>query len=121
MFIFPVVQNSSIAFEGPARGRALMLPGGPISNHPNLHVEKIFSGLKYPTSMAFLAPNDILVSEKDGTVQRIINGHIQNYPVLKVNVDRTDERGLDGLTVYTNKTLNITNVFLYYRVQAYFS
>lgn len=71
--------------------------------------------------MAFLAPNDILVSEKDGTVQRIINGHIQNQPVLKVNVDKTDERGLDGLAVYTNESLNATNVFLYYRVQAQFS
>jgi aldose sugar dehydrogenase len=98
-----------------------MLPGGPILNDTSLHVETIFSGLKYPTSMAFLAPNDILVSEKDGTVQRIINGHIQNQPVLKVNVDKTDERGLDGLAVYTNESLNATNVFLYYRVQAQFS
>jgi glucose/arabinose dehydrogenase len=113
-FIFSTAQNFGNASEGQARGRASMLPGGPILNDSTLHVETTFSGLKYPTSMAFLAPNDILVSEKDGIVQRIINGHIQSQPVLKVNVDKTDERGLDGLTVYTNKSLNITNVYLYY-------
>jgi Glucose/sorbosone dehydrogenases len=91
-----------------------MLPGGPILNDSSLHVETVFSGLKNPTSMAFLTPNDILVSEKDGTVQRIINGHIESQPVLMLNVDKTDERGLDGLTVYTNESLNITNVYLYY-------
>lgn len=91
-----------------------MLPGGPVLNDSRLHIQRIFSGLKYPTSMAFLAPNDILVSEKDGIVQRIINGHIQNNPVLKVNVDKTDERGLDGLTISMNESRNTTNVFLYY-------
>jgi len=114
IFIFSTLVNSCNASGGLARGRAYVLPGGPILNDSRLHVETIFSGLKYPTSMAFLAPNDILVSEKDGTVQRIINGHIQSQPVLKVTVDKTDERGLDGLTVYTNESLNITNVFLYY-------
>jgi len=108
------MQNTSSASEGLARGRALMLPGGPVLNDSRLHIQRIFSGLKNPTSMAFLGPDDILVSEKEGTVQRIINGHIQNQPVLRVNVDETDERGLDGLTVSTNESRNTTNVFLYY-------
>ena len=35
----------------------------------------VFGGLKFPTTMAFLGLNDILVLEKDkGTVNRIING-----------------------------------------------
>ena len=42
---------------------------------PNLSAKIVFTGLKFPTSMAFLGPNDILVLEKDeGTVNRIING-----------------------------------------------
>jgi len=64
--------------------------------------------------MAFLGPNDIIVSEKDGSVERIINGNIQTMPLIKVDVDKTDERGLDGLTISTNDSSNTTNVFLYY-------
>jgi len=41
----------------------------------NLKVEQVFRGLDFPTTMAFLGPDDILVLEKDkGTVQRITDG-----------------------------------------------
>ncbi|HYV52936.1 MAG TPA: hypothetical protein VE971_06540, partial [Candidatus Eisenbacteria bacterium] len=44
-------------------------PQGPIIVDPHLMVEAVFKGLRYPTSMAFLGPNDILFTEKDaGTV-----------------------------------------------------
>jgi aldose sugar dehydrogenase len=102
------------ASEGSPRGRAVMLPGGPVLNGSSLKIQRVFTGLKYPTSMAFLGPNDIIVSEKDGSVERIINGHIQTMPLIKVDVDKTDERGLDGLTISTNDPSNTTNVFLYY-------
>ena len=36
-----------------------------VVNNPNLKVETVFKGLRSPTSMDFLAPNDILVLEKD--------------------------------------------------------
>ena len=36
-----------------------------VVNNPNLKVETVFKGLRPPTSMAFLGPNDILVLEKD--------------------------------------------------------
>ena len=50
-------------------------PKGPIINDPTLEVEAVFKGLRYPTSMHFLGPSDILVTEKDnGTVMRIVNG-----------------------------------------------
>ncbi|MEP6576925.1 MAG: PQQ-dependent sugar dehydrogenase [Nitrososphaerota archaeon] len=114
IFIYSTLHNTCSASEGSARGRALMLAGGPVLNDSRLHIQRIFSGLKYPTSMAFLAPNDILISEKDGIVQRIINGHIQKQPLINLIVDKTDERGLDGLTVSSNESRNITNVFLYY-------
>src|ERR671932_817659 len=46
----------------------------PIINDPNLKAEVVVNGLELPTGMAFLAPNDMLVIEKDkGTVQRIID------------------------------------------------
>ena len=57
---------------------------------PALKVELVAEGLDYPTSMAFLGPNDFLVLENQkGTVQRILNGHISSRPLLTVNV--TDE------------------------------
>src|SRR5947199_6633169 len=48
---------------------------GPAILDPNLKAQVILRGLRYPTSMAFLGPNDILVTEKDaGIVRRIVNG-----------------------------------------------
>ena len=46
--------------------------------------------------MAFLAPNYILVLEKNnGTVKRIINGNVIKEPLLDVNVATPkNERGL---------------------------
>ena len=50
-------------------------PQGPIIVDPHLRTETVFRGLRYPTSMAFLGPNDILFTEKDaGTVRRVVNG-----------------------------------------------
>ncbi|HYY50715.1 MAG TPA: PQQ-dependent sugar dehydrogenase [Nitrososphaeraceae archaeon] len=72
----------------------------PTVNDPNLNVEKVFEGLRFPTKMAFLGPDDILVLEKDnGTVQRIVNGQILSEPVLDVNVANKFERGLLGIAI----------------------
>jgi aldose sugar dehydrogenase len=82
-----------------------------------LRLETVANGLNRPTAMAFLGPDDMLVIEKDdGTVQRIIDGEVQEEPVLDVavaNDNGTNERGLLGLAVdkYNETT---TYVFLYY-------
>ncbi|HET7390135.1 MAG TPA: PQQ-dependent sugar dehydrogenase, partial [Nitrososphaeraceae archaeon] len=70
-------------------------------NNSNLKIETVFKGgLKSPTSMAFLGPNDILVLEKDnGTVQRIVDGKMLPHPVLKVPVANKLERGMLGIAV----------------------
>jgi glucose/arabinose dehydrogenase len=48
---------------------------------PALGVETVVEGLEFPTTMAFLGPNDILVLEKEkGTVQRILNGKMLPEP-----------------------------------------
>ena len=63
-------------------------------------VEEVFDGLELPTSMAFLGENDILVTEKDsGRVQRIIDGEMQDDPVIDVQVANNDERGLLGIDI----------------------
>jgi glucose/arabinose dehydrogenase len=72
----------------------------PTVNDPNLKVEKVFEGLRFPTKMAFLGLNDILVLEKDnGTVQRIVNGKMLPEPILDVNVANKYERGMLGIAV----------------------
>jgi glucose/arabinose dehydrogenase len=97
---------------------------GPIIGNPKLKAEVVVEGLKLPTSMAFLGPDDILVLEKNkGTVQRIINGTMLPKPLLDVNVSTESERGMLGIAVSdsngTATNLEERNpsskyVFLYY-------
>jgi aldose sugar dehydrogenase len=95
-----------------------------IISDPNLKIEVVATGLKLPTSMAFLGPDDILVLEKNnGTVRRIINGTLLSEPLLDLNVGYLRERGLLGIAAaknengYTNGTVsntgNSTHVLLY--------
>jgi aldose sugar dehydrogenase len=85
----------------------------PIINDSNLKAELVFKGLKSPTSMVFLGPNDILVLEKDqGTVQRIINGNMPAQPLLQVNVATDGERGMLGIAITKNVTNGTPFVFL---------
>src|ERR687888_2091131 len=87
----------------------------PIINDPNLKVELVARGLKFPTTMAFLGPNDILVLEKNnGTVQRIVNGVMLPKPLLDVNVATLNDRGMLGIAVAKNNNDRPTYVFLYF-------
>ena len=94
-------------------------PHGPFINDPKLKAEVVFKGLNFPTSMAFLGSNDILVLEKnDGTVRRIVNGIMLPNPLLHVNVDNKGERGMLGIAVTRMKNIGnsqlTTFVFLYF-------
>jgi glucose/arabinose dehydrogenase len=77
-------------------------------NNSNLKIETVFKGgLKLPTSMAFLGPNDILVLEKDnGTVQRIVDGKMLSHPILKVPVASKLERGMLGIAIARHRNNN---------------
>ena len=87
----------------------------PILQDSGLTTELVSASLKDPTSMTFIGPNDILVTEKNtGTVQRVINGKIMDEPLLDVNVNGEDERGLLGITASKNSTTGKNYVFLYY-------
>src|SRR5919199_4845701 len=85
-----------------------------ISNDPHLKVEVVAQGLRSPTSMAFLGPNDILVLEKEsGTVQRIIDGKMLPQPLLQLPVSITSERGMLGIATAKHSN-GPMYVFLYY-------
>src|SRR5215208_1639344 len=94
-------------------------PSQPVINDPNLKLELVSKGLKLPTQMAFVGPDDILVLEKDnGIVKRIVNGVILEEPILDVNVATAFERGLVGIAIAedANETIqrNSNIVYLYY-------
>ncbi|MGA8082609.1 MAG: PQQ-dependent sugar dehydrogenase [Candidatus Nitrosopolaris sp.] len=90
----------------------------PIINDPSLKADLVFQGLRNPTSMAFLGPNDVLVLEKDqGTVQRIVNGSMLPQPALHVTVATEGERGMLGIAIAKHTATNGTTakfVYLYY-------
>ena len=80
----------------------------------NLSIELVAEGLEFPTTMAFLGPDDILVLEKDnGTVRRIINSSLLEKPLLNVNVNTEKELCMCGIA--TSKTVSgHSYVFLYF-------
>jgi glucose/arabinose dehydrogenase len=97
---------------------------------PNLKIELVTSGLDFPTTMAFLGPDDFLILEKNtGNVKRFVNGTLIEKPLLHVSASIKDERGLLGIAIseknknnYYNNALLVQNkdishnVFLYYIV-----
>src|SRR5215216_2313416 len=87
----------------------------PSIKDPNLGVELVSSDtLEFPTSMAFLGPEDILVLEKEkGTVQRIVNGEMLLTPVLTVGVASQVERCMCGIAVSKSDSGTVY-VFLYF-------
>src|SRR5215208_6231554 len=98
-----------------------------VLSDPKLKVELVASGLDFPTTMAFLAQDDFFILEKNtGNVKRFVNGTQVEKPLLHVNTNIKDERGLLGIAVSEKKTnfydnpffienKKLThNVFLYY-------
>jgi aldose sugar dehydrogenase len=81
----------------------------------SLKSQLITQGLRAPSAMAFIGPNDILVTEKNtGNVQRIANGTISSQPLLHVDTTKKDERGLLGIATSINNESKKTFVFLYF-------
>jgi aldose sugar dehydrogenase len=73
----------------------------------NLQITRLTTDeLNLPTSIDFLAENDILVIEKNtGQVKRILDGKVLNEPVLDVNVATDTNRGLLGIAILNTKDL----------------
>jgi len=72
--------------------------------------------------MAFLNSENILVLEKQGQVRLVSNGQLKSEPVLQVQVDTENERGLLGIAVMNDSNTDsdptqnsdAQTVFLYY-------
>ena len=94
-------------------------PKMPELHDQKLKVELVASGLKFPTTMAFVENDDILILEKNnGTIKRIVNGRLLDRPVLDLNVANKVERGLLGIAVANqtlgNGSINKTSLYLFY-------
>ena len=69
---------------------------------PNLAVTAVATGLNQPIAMAFIGPDDILVTEKaTGIVQRVTGGVVTGG-VLDLAVNSSSERGLLGIALHPN-------------------
>ena len=97
--VLPYLSNNCSDFYSyGAYSKALPSPSGPTINDESLTVEKVVSGLTFPTSMTFVGEDDILVTEKNtGQVKRILDGQIQDSPLIDLSVATKIERGLLGI------------------------
>jgi aldose sugar dehydrogenase len=109
--IFGQIQNQSVATTGNQTTTQ------PYLVDPSLKVEMVSSGFDFPTSMAFLGKDDILLLEKNtGNVLRILHGKVSHL-LLHIDVSFERESGLLGIAISGNETkssADIVFVYLYY-------
>ena len=109
-----VLTSFSWNSPGTAFARVKTSIDGPVINDTHLGAQLVVSGLKSPSAMAFMDPDDILVTEKNtGNVIRVMNGVISQQPLLHLNVTKKDERSLLGLAVSDIEDEK-KHAFLYY-------
>jgi aldose sugar dehydrogenase len=76
-------------------------------NDPKLKAELLVEGIDFPSAMAILGSNDILVLEKDkGMVRRIVEGSMVDKPLLDLKLSGVGESGLVGLAIANLKQSN---------------
>jgi aldose sugar dehydrogenase len=116
-FFFIVDQNEEI--QGQILSQSVnntSVTDYPALSDRNLKIETVATGFAFPTAIAFLGNNEILLLEKNtGNVFRIVNGNISNL-VVRLNVSIEDERGLLGIAISRNDKSKQDNpfVFLYF-------
>jgi glucose/arabinose dehydrogenase len=87
---------------------------------PKLKIENFTTELpSYPTSMAFIDSNNLLVLHKGGELMLVSKGELQQEPVLKLPVNLSVEQGLLGIAISNDTEEGFTSnnpkkVFLYY-------
>ena len=114
VFLILILLSYSWKYFGSALARAKVAIEGPVINDTTLTAQLVVGGLKTPSAMAFLGPNDILIAEKNtGNIIRAVNGVISPQPILHVSATKKDERGLLGLAVSDTEN-DKKHVFIYY-------
>ena len=80
----------------------------------SLRIEQVARGLEFPTAMAFVGPDDILVLEKNsGSVRRIVDGKLTEESLLDVKSAQEGERGMLGIAVSNDTQNGITHTYAF--------
>src|SRR5215207_9386121 len=121
-FVYATVSDNDIVQDPNEEEEVILNPI--LKNNSGVKVEEVSDRLDFPTSMAFLGPDDMLILEKnEGTVNRIVNGVLLEEPLLDVDVANDGERGMLGIAIAEedtaveedgNKNNYITYVFLFF-------
>ena len=86
MYVADTANNRISAFtsRSPITNVAFSSEEGEIyGNDTRIKIEPVYHGLKFPTAIAFLGPNDMLVLQRDNnSIMRIVNGQMLDEPVL---------------------------------------
>ena len=85
-------------------------------NDTRIKIEPIYDGLKSPTAIAFLGPDDMLVLQRqNNSIMRIVNGQMLDEPVLDLgnNVKLMGGSCLCDIAILRNDN-GTTYAFLYY-------
>jgi glucose/arabinose dehydrogenase len=100
---------------GTASEKKAKQPDEPSMRDRAVRLELVTSGLDFPTTMAFLDANNILVTQKnDGELRLVSNGEVLKDAILRVDVAKGAEQGLLGIAITKDgQHSNITTLYLY--------
>ena len=83
-------------------------------NDTRVKIEPVYHGLRFPTAIAFLGPNDMLVLQKDNSsIMRIVNGQILDEPVLDLG-NTSKFYCVCDMAILHNKNNGTSHAFVYY-------
>jgi aldose sugar dehydrogenase len=82
-------------------------------NDTRIKIEPVYDGLKFPTAITFLGPNDMLVLQRaNNSIMRIVNGQMLDEPVLDLGNNVTILACMCGLAILQNDN-STSYAFLY--------
>lgn len=96
--IFVILLSLTLVYTG---DHYLSVNAEEFITNDDLKLELVEEGFKSPISMGFIGQNDLLVLEKEGKVQRVIDKKILPYPILDITsiINSAGERGLLGIAI----------------------
>jgi glucose/arabinose dehydrogenase len=84
-------------------------------NDTRIKIEPVFEGLDFPSAVAFLGPDDMLVLERQSnTIMRIVNGQMLDEPVLDLGNSTKIESCVCDIAILRNDNNGTSYAFVYY-------
>jgi glucose/arabinose dehydrogenase len=79
---------------------SLLLASAVLAEDLEFKVEVVATGLRIPWGLAFPNKDTILVTERPGTVRRIVRGKLEERPLARIDVDHQGEGGLMDIELH---------------------